>query len=72
MTDYRVVYFVSLYEDGTRITHWQCQRCKTIGGTTNQSLSELHFGAHWKGDTCNRALRMLRERGETLWIQPGS
>lgn len=57
----RVTYWADTFEDGTPLTKWRCERCKTEGGTTNASLSELHFSAHWKSTTCNRALRALVE-----------
>lgn len=58
--DERVTYWPDVYEDGTHLTMWRCERCKTVRGTTNASLSELHFGAHWKTPPCTRALQALR------------
>lgn len=62
MSDGRVTYFPGVHEDGTRLVMWRCARCQTTKGTTNASLSELHFGAHWKTPPCTRALLALRSQ----------
>lgn len=58
--DERVAYWPDIYEDGTPLVMWRCERCKTIKGTANASLSELHFRAHWKTPACTRALQAMR------------
>ena len=67
MTDNRAVYFTGIYRDGTTLHMWQCQRCRTTGGTTSQGLTALHFRAHWKTQACTRALLALQE--PTTWLE---
>jgi hypothetical protein len=61
VTDDHVHYFTGIYQDGTHLAMWRCLRCQTEGGTTNASLSQVHFRAHWKTQACTRALHALRE-----------
>lgn len=67
VTDNRVLFFTGIYQDGTPVHMWQCQRCKTEGGSTSDALTALHFRTHWKTQACTRALLALKE--PTTWLE---